>query len=71
MALHSAVTLCALGEGDRLARLDAWATRQPDPAYGEVVAPLCAALRALADGDPGTAADRPQRARRQDLPTRR
>lgn len=58
MALHSAITLCALGQGERLARLDAWATRQADPAYGEVVAPLCAALRALADDDPGTAADR-------------
>ena len=58
MALHSAVTLCAMGESDRLARLERWSTGNTDPTYGEVVAPLCAALRALADDDPGTAADR-------------
>jgi hypothetical protein len=58
MALHSAVTLCALGEGDRLARLDAWSRGQAEPTYGEVVSPLCCALQALADGDASTAADR-------------
>jgi hypothetical protein len=58
MALHSAVTLCALGEGDRLARLDEWSQGQSEPTYGEVVSPLCAALRAFADGDASTAADR-------------
>lgn len=58
MAMHSAVTLCALGEPERLARLDEWSRRHPDPTYGEVVAPLCMALRALAESDPGTAADR-------------
>jgi tetratricopeptide (TPR) repeat protein len=58
MALHAAVTLCALGEADRLARLEAWALRHPEPAYGDVVAPLCSALGALADDDPGTAADK-------------
>ena len=58
MALHSAVTLCALGEADRLDRLDRWSRSHPDPTYGEVVAPLCSALRALAGGDPSTAADR-------------
>ena len=58
MALHSAVTLCALGEGDRLARLDDWSRGQAEPTYGEVVSPLCSALRALADGDASTAADR-------------
>jgi hypothetical protein len=58
MALHSAVTLCALGEGDRLARLNAWARGRADPTYGEVVSPLCSALKAMADGDPSTAADR-------------
>ncbi len=57
MALHSAVTLCALGEVDRLDRLDRWSRRQVNPAYRDVVAPLCAALRALAEGDPGAAAD--------------
>ena len=58
MALHSAVTLCALGEVDRLERLDAWAARHADPSYSEVVSPLSAALRSLAAGDPGAAADR-------------
>lgn len=58
MALHAAVTLCALGQGDRLGRLDEWSRRQADPTYREVVAPLCAALRALAEADPATAADR-------------
>jgi len=58
MALHSAATLCALGQGDRLARLDRWSRRQGDPTFGEVVAPLCVALQALADGDAGAAADR-------------
>jgi hypothetical protein len=58
MALHSAVTLCAMGETDRLHRLEGWATRQDDTTYGDVVSPLCAALRALAAGDPGLAADR-------------
>lgn len=57
MALHSAVTLCALGEGDRLARLDRWSRCQADATFGEVVSPLCSALRELADGDAGTAAD--------------
>lgn len=58
MAMHSAVTLCALGEGDRLARLDAWSQQHVNPTYGEVVAPLCSALRAMAEADPATAADR-------------
>ncbi len=57
MALHAAVTLCALGELDRLDRLDAWASTHADPTYAQVVAPLCAALRSLAAGDPGLAAD--------------
>ena len=58
MALHSAVTLCALGETERLARLDRWAARHDDPTYAEVVSPLSAALHSLAAGDPSTAADR-------------
>ena len=57
MALHAAVTLCALGEADRLDRLDRWAARHDDPTYAEVVSPLCGALRSLAIGDPGAAAD--------------
>jgi hypothetical protein len=58
MALHSAVTMCALGEVGRLERLEAWAARHQDTTYAEVVSPLCDALRALASGDPSTAADR-------------
>jgi hypothetical protein len=58
MALHAAVMLCALGQSDRLARLECWASEHPNPAYGDVVAPLCSALGALADDDPATAADR-------------
>lgn len=58
MALHAAVTLCALREPDRLAKLERWSLGHADPTYGEVVAPLCSALGALADDDPGTAADR-------------
>lgn len=58
MAMHSAVTLCALGEADRLRQLDAWAQHHVNPTYGEVVAPLCAALQAMAEADPATAADR-------------
>ncbi|MGI8702280.1 MAG: pyridine nucleotide-disulfide oxidoreductase [Nocardioidaceae bacterium] len=57
MAMHSAVTLCALGQADRLARLDEWATRHTDPTYGEVVAPLCSALRSLTESEAGRAAD--------------
>jgi hypothetical protein len=58
MALHSAVTLCALGESDRLVALERWARSHPNPTYGEVVSPLTAALQALVDGDAGVAADR-------------
>ncbi len=58
MALHAAVTLCALGESDRLERLERWASHHPDRTYGEVVTPLCSALRALAENEPGSAADR-------------
>ncbi len=58
MALHSAVTLCALGDSERLERLEAWAGRHSERTFGDVVAPLCAALRALANDDPSTASDR-------------
>jgi hypothetical protein len=58
MALHSAVTLCALGESDRLVALEKWALGHPNPTYAEVVSPLTAALHALVDGDAGVAADR-------------
>ena len=57
MALHSAITLCCVGDGAGLERLETWSSAQPDPTYAEVVAPLAAALRALASGDPSAAAD--------------
>lgn len=57
MALHAAVTLCALGEADRLARLEGWSRRQGDPTYSEVVSPLCTALQSLAGGNASGAAD--------------
>ncbi len=58
MAMHAAVTLCALRESDRLGKLERWCEGHPDPTYADVVAPLCRAMRALADDDPGAAADR-------------
>jgi hypothetical protein len=58
MALHAAVTLCALGQSERLTALERWANEHPDPTYAAVVSPLAAALRALAENDPGLAADR-------------
>jgi hypothetical protein len=58
MALHSAVTLCALGQTERLDRLEAWSLTRRDRTYADVVSPLCAALHALAAGDASTSADR-------------
>jgi hypothetical protein len=58
VALHSAVTLCATGDVEGLGELERWCQGQPDPTYAEVVSPLSAALRLLAEGEPGPAADR-------------
>jgi hypothetical protein len=58
VALHSAVTLCATGDIEGLGELERWCRGQPDPTYAEVVSPLAAALRLLAEGEPGKAADR-------------
>ncbi len=58
VALHSAVTLCALGQSDRLEALERWAREHSDPTYAEVVSPLTSALQALVEGDAGLAADR-------------
>jgi hypothetical protein len=58
MALHSAVTLCALGQSDRLIALEKWSRAHRDPTYAEVVSPLTSALQALVDGNAGLAADR-------------
>ncbi|HYO32380.1 MAG TPA: pyridine nucleotide-disulfide oxidoreductase [Nocardioidaceae bacterium] len=60
MALHAAVTLCALGQSERLTRLERWAQDHRDPTYAAVVSPLAAALRALCENDPSVAADRLQ-----------
>lgn len=60
MAMHAAITMCAVGDADRLDRLDRWATRQPDPTFAEVVSPLADALHLLTAGDPGGCADRLQ-----------
>lgn len=57
MALHAAVALCADRDADGLDRLRGWAATQPDPTFGEVVAPLADALRALVEDRPGDAAD--------------
>ncbi len=57
-ALHAAVTMCAMGDVERLDRLDRWSASHRDPTYADVVSPLAAALRHLASGDASTAADR-------------
>ena len=60
MALHSAVTLCAMGSSDRLEQLANWSGRHDDPVYRDVVAPLATALMLLVDGRASGAADRLQ-----------
>jgi hypothetical protein len=57
MAMHSAVALLALGDVDGLLRLRRWAAAHPNPAQAEVVAPLAAALAAMAAGQASKAAD--------------
>jgi hypothetical protein len=58
MALHSAVTLCALGSSARLERLADWSARHADPVFRDVVSPLASALKLLVDGRASGAADR-------------
>ncbi|QIG43079.1 pyridine nucleotide-disulfide oxidoreductase [Nocardioides anomalus] len=57
LAMHSAVTLLALGDRAGLDRLAAWAGRHDHPTQREVVAPLARALGRLAAGRAGEAAD--------------
>jgi hypothetical protein len=57
LAMHSAVTLLALGDRAALDRLAAWAGRHEHPTQREVVAPLARALSGLAAGRAGEAAD--------------
>ncbi len=58
MAMHAAITLCAVNDTERLDRLDRWAAAQADPTFAEVVAPLADALHLLTAGDAGGCADR-------------
>jgi hypothetical protein len=57
LAMHSAVTLLALDDRSGLERLAQWADAHVHPTQREVVAPLARALRRLASGRPGEAAD--------------
>jgi hypothetical protein len=57
MALHAAVTLCALEDHDRLDRLADWSSRHPEPVFVQVVQPLSRALALLVAGQSGAAAD--------------
>lgn len=58
MAMHAAITLCAVNDSERLDRLDRWAASQADPTFAEVVSPLADALHLLTAGDAGACADR-------------
>jgi len=58
LALHAAVVLLATDDGPALGRLAAYAAAHPHRTQREVVAPLAGALRTLAAGRPGEAADR-------------
>jgi hypothetical protein len=57
LAMHSAVSLLALGDRTGLANLAAWAGAHPHPTQREVVAPLARALDVLAAGRHSEAAD--------------
>jgi len=57
LAMHSAVTLLALGDREALRSLARWAARHPHPTQREVVAPLVQALVRLHDGRCSEAAD--------------
>ncbi|MCL2612104.1 MAG: pyridine nucleotide-disulfide oxidoreductase [Nocardioidaceae bacterium] len=57
LALHTAITLLALGEVDALHSVRTWASTHRHPAFREVVAPLADALLLMATDRPGPAAD--------------
>lgn len=57
LAMHSAVTLLATGDLPGLRRLGSWAAAHRNPTHREVVAPLAAALAAMASGRCSSAAD--------------
>ena len=58
MALHSAVTLCAMGDERPARAAGRLVGRHADPVYRDVVAPLAPALMLLVDGRASGAADR-------------
>lgn len=57
LAMHSAVTLLALGDAGGLRTLERWAAGHAHATQREVVAPLARALRDMALGSPSAAAD--------------
>lgn len=57
LAMHSAVTLLALGDAAGLRTLEQWAADHANSTQREVVAPLARALRAMALGSHSAAAD--------------
>ena len=57
VAMHSAVTMLALGDRDGLVELTRWATGHAHPVHREVVAPLGTALLQMAAGRYSEAAD--------------
>jgi hypothetical protein len=57
LAMHSAVTLLAIGDRDGLRALGRWAARHPHPTQRDVVAPLARALLMLHDDRCSEAAD--------------
>jgi hypothetical protein len=57
-AMHAVVALAAAGDVDRLGRLRAFALHSPDPAFVELIAPMCEGFAAYVNGEPGLAARR-------------
>ncbi len=57
LALHAAIALLATEDSAGLGRLESWAAAHRHPTQREVVAPLAAALRLMADGRACAAAD--------------
>ncbi|WP_188894018.1 pyridine nucleotide-disulfide oxidoreductase [Microlunatus endophyticus] len=57
MAMHVAVAHCAAGDTAALVSLESWCARSDNRCIREVCTPLTQALRRLASGDPGKAAD--------------
>src|SRR5690348_5040200 len=58
IAMHAALSLAAEGDDVGLAALRTIALAHHDPVYRDVVAPLCAALQAVVEGDFAIGAER-------------